>query len=66
MVQIAILGCSIGLIVLGIKSLVTGELAFSKKKTLSGGVAKAVGVACILGGVALVPLFFVTIKAFSN
>lgn len=57
---------SAGLIVLGIKGFMPGGLALSKKITLTGPKARLVGVLCMLGGLALMPLFLLVIWAFSD
>lgn len=66
MIQILMIGCSIGLIILGIKGFTPSGLAFSKTTTLRGTSGKIVGTACIIGGIALIPLFFVIVWAFSR
>lgn len=66
MIQLALLICSIGLIVIGIKGLSGRGIALSKTKTLTGPQAKAVGVACIIGGLALIPALFLIVWLLSR
>jgi hypothetical protein len=56
MIQTALVGVAVGLIVLGIKGFTPSGLAFSRTKTLSGSSAKVVGTLCILAGLGLIPL----------
>ncbi len=66
MAQIALLLVSIGLIVLGIKGFTASGIPFTSTTTLKGTTGKIVGVACILGGVMLVPVFMLIVWAFSG
>lgn len=66
MLQIFALVASIGLIVLGCKGLFGDGLALSKNTTLKGSSAKVVGVCCILGGIGLIPAFFLLIILLSG
>jgi hypothetical protein len=66
MIQIALIALSLGLILLGIKGFTSSGLAFSKTKTITGTPAKIVGSLCILGGLGLIPLFFLIFWAFGS
>lgn len=66
MLQVGLVVVSIALGVLGIKGFTPSGLALSKNTTLTGPKAKLVGTFCILGGLALVPLFMLIFWAFSN
>jgi len=66
MLQVLLLGASIGLIVVGIKGFTASGLALSKTKNLTGTPAKIVGTICIAAGLALIPLFMLLIWSVSN
>jgi hypothetical protein len=65
MIQIAMVVVSVCLIVLGIKGFTRSGLALSKTTTLTGTSAKVVGVLCILGGIAVIPMFLLLIALMS-
>ena len=54
------------LIVRGIQGLTSGRLEMSRKKVLTGSSAKTGGVLCIVGGVALLPLYFTAIFFYQS
>lgn len=66
MIQVALVGVSLCLIVLGVKGFTQKGLALSKTKTLTGAPAMLVGVFCILGGLGLIPLFFLVVAMSSR
>jgi len=65
MLQIALVLVAIGLIVLGIKGFTEAGIPISKTTTLKGKSGKIAGVACILGGLLLIPAFMVFVGALS-
>jgi hypothetical protein len=66
MIQFAAVAVAVGLIILGITDFTSSGLGLRKNKTLTGRPAKVVGVLCIVGGLAFIPLLMLYFRALSG
>lgn len=66
MLQILLVGVSIGLVILGVKGFTASGLALSKTKTLRGRPAMIVGSICIVAGLAFIPLFMLLVWSMAS
>jgi hypothetical protein len=52
------------LIAIGVNGFTHGGMKYSKNRVISGIAGKTLGTCCILGGILLIPAFFVVLKCF--